>query len=192
MTGEHMPPETGDETNFGDETQAVGETAAGETDADSEQERDDEAEADDDRLIAWLRQIAGELDPVPDLVSQAARVAFGLRDLDARLAELVHDSAVDAPATAVRGPGPRLLSFETDGVVVECEVTARESRRDITGQLVGGHASQVEARVPGAAAVTVPVDDLGWFSIHDLPAGLVQLRCRLADGATIVTSWAAF
>ena len=181
MSGEQMPPAASGDPEVGVEPEAGGEPEVGA-----------EPEAGDDGLVARLRLIAGQLDPVPDLVSQAARSAFGLRDLDARLAELVHDSAVDAPATAVRGPGPRVLSFETDGVVVECEVTARESRRDITGQLVGGYASQVEARVPGAAAVTAPVDDLGWFSIHDLPAGLVQLRCRLAGGAAIVTSWAAF
>jgi len=182
-----MPPEAGDEPQIGGQPEAGDEPRAGGPPGTGA-----ELEAGDDRLVARLRRIAGQLDPVPDLVSQAARSAFGLRELDARLAELVHDSAVDAPAAAVRGPGPRVLSFEAGGVVVECEVTARESRRDITGQLVGDHASQVEARVPGAAAVTAPVDDLGWFSLHDLPAGLVQLRCQLAGGATIVTSWAAF
>jgi len=178
VSGEQLPsdaggePELGDEPRFGDKP-----------------DTDDEPDTGDDELVARLRQIAGHLDPVPDLLSQAARSAFGMRELDARLAELVHDSAVDVPATAVRGPGPRLLSFEADDVVVECEVTVRESRRDIIGQLMGGHASEVEARMP-AAAVTVPVDDRGFFSIRGLPAGLVQLRCRLAVGATVVTSWA--
>ena len=149
----------------------------------------------DDELLAWLRRIAAEADPVPELVIQAARSAFGLRDLDARLAELVRDSAVDVAATAVRGPERRLLSFEAGDVAVECEITERDVRRDILGQLVGGLASGIDAEVAGidvtsTQTVTVPVDERGRFSVRDLPPGPVRLRCRLADGTTVVTSWA--
>ena len=150
----------------------------------------------DDELLAWLRRIAAEADPVPELVIQAARSAFGLRDLDARLAELVRDSAVDVPATAVRGGDRRMLSFEAGDVAVECEITERDLRRDILGQLVGGLAAGIDAEVAGTEVtstqrVTVPVDERGRFSVRDLPAGPVRLRCRLADGTTVVTSWAA-
>jgi hypothetical protein len=152
---------------------------------------------DDDVLVGQLRRIAALADPVPDMLAQATRAAFGLRDLDARVAELVRDSAVDAPATAVRGFAPRLLSFETGDIAVECEVTTRESRRDLIGQIVGADVSLVDALVAGAdvtgtdAAVSAGVDEHGRFSVRDLPAGLVQLRCRLADGTTVATSWAA-
>jgi hypothetical protein len=150
----------------------------------------------DDELLAQLRRIAAEADPVPELVIQAARSAFGLRDLDARLAELVRDSAVDVPATAVRGGDRRMLSFEAGDVAVECEITERDLRRDILGQLVGGLAAGIDAEVAGTEVtstqrVTVPVDERGRFSVRDLPAGPVRLRCRLADGTTVVTSWAA-
>ena len=150
----------------------------------------------DDELLAWLRRIAAEADPVPELVIQAARSAFGLRDLDARLAELVRDSAVDVPVTAVRGGDRRMLSFEAGDVAVECEITERDLRRDILGQLVGGLAAGIDAEVAGTEVtstqtVTVPVDERGRFSVRDLPPGPVRLRCRLADGTTVVTSWAA-
>lgn len=150
----------------------------------------------DDELLAQLRRIAAEADPVPELVIQAARSAFGLRDLDARLAELVRDSAVDVPATAVRGGDRRMLSFEAGDVAVECEITERDLRRDILGQLVGGLAAGIDAEVAGTEVtstqrVTVQVDERGRFSVRDLPAGPVRLRCRLADGTTVVTSWAA-
>ena len=150
----------------------------------------------DDELLAQLRRIAAEADPVPELVIQAARSAFGLRDLDARLAELVRDSAVDVPATAVRGGDRRMLSFEAGDVAVECEITERDLRRDILGQLVGGLAAGIDAEVAGTEVtstqrVTVPVDERGRFSVRDLPAGPLRLRCRLADGTTVVTSWAA-
>lgn len=153
-------------------------------------------DAGDDALLARLRRIAAEADPVPEMVIQAAQSAFGLRDLDARLAELVRDSAVDVPATAVRGPDQRLLSFEVGDVAVECEITEHDLRRDILGQLVGGLASDIDAEVAGpdvtsTHTVSVPVDERGRFSVRDIPAGPVRLRCRLADGTTVVTSWAA-
>jgi hypothetical protein len=148
----------------------------------------------DDDLLGWLSELAAVADPVPESLLGAARDAFGLREFDARVAELIRDSAVDVPATAVRGPGPRMLSFESNGLAVECEVTPHDSRRDIFGQLVGGHASavavQLAGQASGQAAVTVGVDTDGCFGIHDLPAGPVRLRCRLTDGTTLVTSWA--
>ena len=144
----------------------------------------------DDELMAWLSELAATADPVPEPLLAAARDAFGLRDLDARVAELVRDSAVDVPATAVRGPGPRMLSFETGDVAVECEVTPRESRRDVLGQLVGGSASAVDAQVAGKDNVTVQVDADGFFGVRGLPTGPVRLRCHMTDGTTLVTSWA--
>ena len=144
----------------------------------------------DDELMAWLGELAAVVDPVPERLLSAARAAFGLRDLDARVAELVRDSTVDVPATAVRGPGSRMLSFEAGEVAVECEVTPQESGRDIFGQLVGGTASAVDAQVPGQDVVTVQIDADGCFGVRGLPAGPVRLRCHMADGTTLVTSWA--
>src|SRR5260370_33838830 len=77
----------------------------------------------DEEILARLRRIMAEADPVPGPLLGAARAVFGLRDLDARVAELVRDSLVDSPVTAVRGDGPRLLSFEAGDVVIECGVT---------------------------------------------------------------------
>jgi hypothetical protein len=145
----------------------------------------------DDELLAQLRDIAAETDPVPELLLDAARSAFELHDLDAMLAELVHDSALDAPAMAIRGGGAeRILSFVVQALAVECQITARGSRRDLLGQLVGGRAERMDVQVTGAVE-TLPVNASGRFSVRDLPAGPFRLRCRLADGTGLVTSWAA-
>lgn len=149
------------------------------------------SDAADDQLVADLRRVAARVDPVPEALLTAARAAFGLRELDARVAELVRDSAVDASATAVRGPGGRMLSFEAADIVIECEVTARGRRRDVIGQLVGAVAALLQVQVAGARAVDVPVDDYGRFSADDLPAGPFRLRCSLTDGSTLLTSWTA-
>jgi hypothetical protein len=147
----------------------------------------------DDDLIERLRRIAAQADPVPPGLLDAARAAFGMRDIDARVAELVRDSAVDAPATSLRGDGPRLLSFEAGEAVIECEVTGRGGRRDVVGQLVGAAADELEAQVAGNPAATpaVRVSEHGVFAVRGLPAGPFRLRCRLADGTTLVTSWAS-
>jgi hypothetical protein len=147
----------------------------------------------DDDLIERLRRIASRADPVPAALLGAARAAFGMRDIDARVAELVRDSAIDAPVTSLRGDGPRLLSFEAGSAVIECEVTVRGGQRDVIGQLIGEMADELEAQVPGnlAAALAVSVNEQGVFTVRGLPAGPFRLRCRLSDGATLVTSWAS-
>jgi hypothetical protein len=145
----------------------------------------------DDQLLAELRDIAAQADPVPAPLLDAARSAFELRDLDAMLAELVHDSTVDAPTMAIRGGGAeRMLSFTAQAVAVECQITTRGSRRDLLGQLVGSQAEEMDVQITGAVT-TVPVNDAGRFSVRGLPAGPFRLRCRLADGTSLVTSWAA-
>jgi hypothetical protein len=148
----------------------------------------------DDELIGRLRRIAAAADPVPEAVMAAARAAFALRDLDARLAELVRDSDVDAPLMAVRstvarGTESRMLSYEAGGTTIECEVMSRAGQRDVSGQLSGGTAAAVEAQFPGEPPVKVPVTAHGWFSVRGLPSGPFRLRCRMIDGATIVTTW---
>jgi hypothetical protein len=82
-----------------------------------------------------------------------------------------------------------MLSFESADTVIECEVTARGRRRDVIGQLVGAVAALLQVQVAGAGAVDVPVDGHGRFSVGDLPAGPFRLRCSLADGSTLLTSW---
>lgn len=145
----------------------------------------------DDELAGWLASVVAHADPVPEPLLDAARAAYGLRDLDARVAELVRDSAVDAPAALVRGDGRRLLSFETGDLAIECEVRRQPARVDVLGQVVGAIATSVTAHVAAAPEdpVQVPVDGQGRFSIRGLPGGVLRLGARLADGTVIVTSW---
>jgi len=146
---------------------------------------------DDDELIARLNRVAARADPVPEALVTAARGVFGLRELDARVAELVRDSAIaatSAPVSVVRGPGGRLLSFESGDIAVECEITASDARRDVFGQFVGARPAAVHITAT-SAVVDTPVDDQGRFSARGIPAGLFRLRWSLPDGTTLVTSW---
>jgi hypothetical protein len=145
----------------------------------------------DDELLAQLRDIAAENDPVPEPpLLDAARVAFELRDLDAMLAELVHDSAVDAPQWPSGAAAPSGFCRSRSGRSPSSARAPRGSHRDLLGQLVGGRAEEMDVQVTGAIT-TVPVNDAGWFSVRGLPAGSFRLRSRLADRTRLVISWAA-
>ena len=91
---------------------------------------------------AELRAIFGHLDPVPQLLEDAARAAFTWRTVDAELAELMRDSAEAASeeeaGVLVRGRhGPRQLSFESPQLGIELEVTETGPReRRLAGQLL--------------------------------------------------------
>src|SRR5258708_29472442 len=105
---------------------------------------------------------AATADPVPEAVMAAARAAFGLRDLDARVAELVRDSEVDAPLMAVRSTvmrdaEGRMLSYEAGGTTIECEVVTRAGQRSVSGQRSGAAGAAVGAQGPGEPPGSAPV-----------------------------------
>lgn len=144
---------------------------------------------DDAALLAQLLATLDEADPVPTLVTEAARAAFGLRRLDAELAELVRDSADDrAGLIAVRGAGSvRLISFETGPVTVELQVTEHGAERDLVAQVSGTDVAAAEVETPGRRHPTVRDDSV--LSVDGVPAGLLRLHLHTADGRDLVTSW---
>jgi hypothetical protein len=152
---------------------------------------------DDDGLMAELRRIAADVDPVPDSVVAAAHAAIETRDVDRRLAELIADSAAatedqafepvrqapDAPATN------RLLSFAGDGVGVELEIVGQDDELALMGQVTGAAAGACELERGDGRRIAVEVDDLGRFLVPDFRRGPVRLRCRRPDGGEVVTGW---
>ncbi len=147
----------------------------------------------DSELWEELRMAIQEADPVPPEVLRAARESFTWRTIDAELAALTYDSAVDGPATSVvRGSeGPRLLSFEASELSVELEVTAVGARRRLVGQLVPPQPARVEIRHHAGRSL-VEADELGRFRTEELAAGPSSLRCHLSDpsgAAPVVTDW---
>jgi hypothetical protein len=147
----------------------------------------------DDELEAELRRLAADREPVPAELVQAAVDAFGWRDIDAELAELVYDSLVDADeASLVRGPpGQRFVSFAVGGLTIDVEVTSAGAGRTVMGQIAPPQRASVDIRYP-RDTVTVEVDELGRFRSGPLPPGPASLRLRPEAGGTgpdIVTDW---
>jgi hypothetical protein len=158
----------------------------------------------DDALVAELRRIADEVDPVPDVVSAAARAAITTRDLDRELAVLVGDSAAyDSTETAMSGAfgfdpvraGPadatagRLLAFAGGGVTVDLEVSGQSDQLTLLGQLSGAAAEPCTLEYADGSRREVPLDDVGRFVVSGVRGGLVRLRCRSASGRPVVTDW---
>ena len=108
--------------------------------------------ADDDELLARLAATLRGAQQPPADVDELARASFGLRDLDAQLAELVADSAVDVPAGVRSSPeAPRLLTFAAADAEVELQVMPARDGWAVLGQVVPPGPALVRAE-PAAPA----------------------------------------
>ncbi|MFI6102136.1 hypothetical protein ACIA8G_41850 [Lentzea sp. NPDC051213] len=130
----------------------------------------------DDDFLTELRAAADEFDPVPAGVLRDASAALALRALDAELAELVESEAL------VRGDGPVLLAFESERVTVNLEISG-----DVVRGLVIGAAGEAVVETPRSRRA-VPISD-GWFTVTEVPSGMVRIRVTAVDGTPVVTQW---
>lgn len=144
----------------------------------------------DEALLGELRGVLAQVDPVPGYVLEAARAAFGVRDLDQELATLAADSAstLGSPAPVRALLTLRTLSFEASETGVELELSAAGKRFDLQGQVLGGVRGPVMVDHSEGAA-QAEADELGWCEVRGVGAG--QLRVRWTDGAgrATVTAW---
>ena len=76
----------------------------------------------------------------------AARAAFGLRDLDARVAELVRDSEVGPPLRRCGARKHACCRSRRADAIIECEVMTLAGRGASSASF-GGAAAAVEAQV---------------------------------------------
>jgi len=152
----------------------------------------------DDTLVSELREYFARVDPVPLLVTEAAKAALGWRRLDADLAELLSDSSdssVEAEALAgVRGVGApvRTVSFGAGEVTVELEIHVEGTRRTVLGLITPPSVSTIEIETADSAAevATVESDGLGRFRAPLPHGGNIRLRVTSVDpGPPVETSW---
>jgi hypothetical protein len=149
----------------------------------------------DELLVAELRAFFADVDPVPPLVSETAKASLGWRRLDADLAELLSDSALEEEAFALtRGTGApaRAVTFSSAGLTIDIEVHADDDGRVLLGQLSPSSPGDIEIQTMTEATFSAKADQLGRFRIR-LPAG-GQIRLRvLAAGqpaaSPVETSW---
>ncbi|GAA1514489.1 hypothetical protein [Nocardioides humi] len=148
----------------------------------------------DDELLALLGEAVADGAAVSERRRTAARAAFTWRSVDAELAELLHDSALDAGA-AVRSGGeqPRTLAFGRSGITLEVEIDGDA----LLGQVIGtGEAAAapepatVRLERPDAEAQVVEADAAGFFRLSGVATGTVRLVVEQA-GWSLTTPWVA-
>ena len=145
----------------------------------------------DENLIEQLRT-AFAAEPVPVRVTEAAKAALSWRRVDAELAELLSDSAVEAePALARGGAVVRSVSFSAGETIVELEVHPDGARRTLLGQLSPAARRPITVQqADGSDAASALSDELGRFRITLAGGGTVRLR--IVDdqaGTAIETAW---
>ena len=143
---------------------------------------------DDEKLIEALREALAAADDVPSAFVEAGKAAFAWRTIDAELAELTYDSALDPlDALAIRSESAilRSLTFASDGWTVELELTPDA----VLGQLDPPDVGTVTARGDGGKLATAEIDELGFFVLGPPPTVPYRLVCQTQSGTTILTGW---
>ena len=144
-----------------------------------------------DNSTLWreIRNVYDAVDPVPPEVTSVAYGAMAFRSLDAELGRLVSDSAEQMVGAVRDGEGPgRLVTFESESLTIEVQVSRVDADRHLVGQLVPPAPAEVRVEWPeGSAAVRA--DELGRFSVDSVPAGPVRLVCDRLGSASVVTGW---
>jgi hypothetical protein len=141
------------------------------------------SELDDDRLLAALGEVLSADEPLTmETAAVVEQEAFAFRRVDAELAELLYDTAVEE--AGVRGGGPRSLSFAIAGHELDVELQPDDT---IVGRV---SPPDVEVSVEGpTGTVELPLDRLGRF-IAAVPGSRLRfLLSAAASARRIVTPW---
>jgi hypothetical protein len=149
----------------------------------------------DELLIAQLRSFFAEVDPVPPLVSETAKASLGWRRLDADLAELLSDSALEEEPFALSrgGEAPaRAVTFSSGELTIDIEVHVADPGRTLLGQLSPPAPATIEIQTMADEPFSAQADRLGRFRIPLPAGGPIRLRVLGAEGRAgppVETSW---
>jgi hypothetical protein len=137
----------------------------------------------DEILLHQVAAVYDQLDPIPELVREAARAAFELRDLDAELVPLMESLAT----TAVRGGDEdQLVSFALDGLEIDLGSHRGRHGWQLVGQVTGDVTSMTVQTMAGSESVDV--DGYGRFRAA-VSARTLCLRLETPDGRQLRTQW---
>jgi hypothetical protein len=145
----------------------------------------------DDDLIDELRIAGLVVDPVPERVVSAAKGSLSWRTIDAELARLTYDSALDDERRSlVRSTGTvRMLTFAGGDLTVDVEVERSGRERRLVGEITPAQRATLVVR-HADGMTEVETDDDGRFRTGMIPAGPISLTVRLVSGDSAVqTEW---
>jgi len=144
--------------------------------------------ADDEELLDLLKSMLTGASAVPAAVTAAARAAFETRSLEAELAALIYDSAIDDRLLAgSRGPADpaRILVFRAEESTVEVEFADGRA----LGQIDPASPGTVSLESPQAQLGQAQIDSTGCFVIAGSFSGLVRIVLHSPEDAQLVTEW---
>ena len=145
---------------------------------------------DDDQLLAALGEALRSGTSVPAEFIAMGTAAFAWHGIDAELAALTHDPALEGAEAELSGvrcepASLRHLRFASGELTLEIEV----SDDALLGQLVPPGPGRVEARTADGTTATAVIDPGGGFTIRPVPPGSFRLHCHPANGAGVLTNW---
>ena len=144
---------------------------------------------DDERWLADLREALQEAAQVPRSVLEAGYSAYAWRTIDAELAELTYDSSTEDPALAgsrSQQAPLRALTFASGSVTIELQLEGPV----LLGQVVPAEPGELLVTLRDGSSRTVPVDDLGCFTVDPIPQ--LPFRLRLGGPSPVATGWITF
>jgi hypothetical protein len=148
---------------------------------------------DHEKLLDELRLLVNQVDPVPQEVTRFADAALGWRRIDAELAELLSDSALESAATAAAvrsGERARSLTFRSSDLEIDLELQVGDDGVTVLGQLAPAGRARIEVqRDDGSTFTSVEADELGRFRFELREAGRVRLLVVRDEQPPVETSW---
>jgi hypothetical protein len=148
--------------------------------------------SDDEAMLARLRSIAQEVDPVPEHFYELGHEVFSLQRIDDELAELVADSRVDAQAVrATVTAAIRMLSFHCRVMTIEIQVTREGGVTSVLGQLMRDvpQDGRADLESTGGALSSAPIEAGDRFEFSEVPATMVRFRIETPGSAAVTTTW---
>ena len=144
--------------------------------------------ADDDTLLAAVKQALHDADDVPASFVATGKGSYAWHNIDAELAALTYDSALDELAGATTRAEPavlRSLTFDARDLTIEVEIIADA----LHGQLVPPQSGDVELRQADGRVTRTTMNDVGYFTVSPLPSGTFRIHCRDESGRAVLTDW---
>lgn len=142
----------------------------------------------DEELMTALKEALASRQSVPPEFIQAGRSAFAWHNIDAELAQLTYDSAGyvgTAAVTRSEMASIRALTFSSAHLTIELEV----SEDSLVGQVTPARPGTIEVQTTAGVITTIPVDELGYFTVRRAPDSPFRLRWHASDSPDIVTGW---
>jgi len=144
------------------------------------------------QILADIRDLFQDADPMPPDLPERIRFSLALRDLEVEVARLAAEEGQQM--LAVRGPEQsRTITFDSDSLTIMIRIDRnRDGTARVDGWLAPAQRREIEMKTT-SDTLSAASDEQGRFSFASVPRGTAQLVVRPADqgasgsGRSVVT-----